>query len=247
MLQVITNNIKKDEDLPIIKTKASHPTYQIMIAKAVESRGKEGASRIYIKKYLICNYNISENSIYIRKTIFKLLKAPEGKPRLIADRKRRGTFRNSPELKATIESDEIHVGKTVDPLIINRGKNWDTKEIDLLLSEVEDTIKSVKEVSFEEMDAFYMNTAIVHKRTSLSIKFRLALFVHKKFSKMIKPEGYDCLADYCLYLCSSHLIRKDDYVNFLNRNPKLENQSSILQILLKKGEDLKELEIKSPL
>ncbi len=91
--------------------KSKRPTYNYMILCAynavVEHSGtssgdakKFGITRYYIKQYLSANYNISPTSPQLKTAIRRLLKAPEGKARLIPNTHRGGHYRPSDELKA---------------------------------------------------------------------------------------------------------------------------------------------------
>ena len=85
--------------------KSSHPSYTIMIGRAIEAeKNPKGSTRYYIKKYLQTNYRIDPTSQILKNAFSKLLNAEEG-PRLIPNARSKGHYRLSKELKALVKDD----------------------------------------------------------------------------------------------------------------------------------------------
>lgn len=59
----------------------------------------EGATRQFIKKYLITNYKIDPNSPHLKRAIRQLINAQDGEPRLYTKGKKKGTYYASEELE----------------------------------------------------------------------------------------------------------------------------------------------------
>jgi hypothetical protein len=85
-----------------LKKESSHPTYKVMIGKAIlAEKSKKGSTRQYLKKYLETNYRIDPKSHYLKKEITKLTSLTTG-ARLIVDPKHTGHYRLSEEYKDEI-------------------------------------------------------------------------------------------------------------------------------------------------
>jgi len=94
--------VAKQKSVKAKKTskKTSHPTFEIMIAKAIiADANRKGSSRDAIKKYLKANYGILPENPHLKHALHSLVARSEG-PRLLAPNS--GRFRVSPELRKKI-------------------------------------------------------------------------------------------------------------------------------------------------
>ena len=85
--------------------KSSHPSYAIMVGRAIKAeQNTKGSTRYFIKKYLQVNYKIDPKSQILKNAFSKLINAEEG-PRLIPNARSKGHYRLSKELKSLVKDD----------------------------------------------------------------------------------------------------------------------------------------------
>lgn len=167
------------------KTKVkSHPTFEVMITRAIKAENNpEGSTLCYIKKYLECNYNVPPTSHHITKTLIRL--SLPSKNVLIPSLDKNGNIYHkytlNPEYKSCDNKKSIRhkVQKPVEPGLEMRGKRWSKEEDELLISKVGCDYTSLTEI------------AILHKRTEIGIIFRVMhLLCDENTAGLLEKSGY---------------------------------------------------------
>ena len=78
---------------------SNHPPFKEMIGKAIVAEANySGSTRVYIKKYLECNYKILPTNPHINKSIKSMVDSGE----LVVNSKHTGHFRVSPRFRKSL-------------------------------------------------------------------------------------------------------------------------------------------------